>query len=500
MVFKKDWCFWTLPLGLLAISIYLSTPVTPVARMPASDEFKLVYHIDSNLPGAKALAIYRAQESIIDAIHDQSLKAKEFQLAIDTAQIEIDMIQKQSQQFELPGSTAKKLIERSSDYEVIEQKLSDNLDDLVDYNYTLLEDGELRIAKVQSLELAIDNTEELIAQEKITSIILAAEAEPVSAYGKISLIKKGKKVFAFVTSESEIEAELLKKMIAIKGIPSANMAAVAHSTNWGKVVYKNYPHLARFQKIKKEHMYIYLQGQFNKWQKGFAYDDLQDALDQIIDGKKIALDSKVFYFMKEQRKQAAILRNGYYSYTKSGKAPKDFERFVKNFGKLNDALQAENVEESSLLASKFKYYLINESKIKKMKFEVQLISGSKLEKRMNNLAKEIAKALELEELSSHEFHKMRKQLKLFLQLTKDIRDYQASGTINDLVVNELDHIVTRLGDWHDTHIAHKLQGFPVLESFSINAVDRRLIRESMMNTTQLIMPGKCSDIFGQLFR
>ncbi|MFX3675499.1 MAG: hypothetical protein ACN6I6_00540 [bacterium] len=499
MVISRHWCLWILPIGLFATLLYLSGPQSVSNRYPAGDDFEFSFKVQGDSPGAKALAIFRAQENLYDAIYDQPIKASKFNQILAAASLELSNLEASSKEVLTSSALISESIERSSDYKVVESKLLAQLSDQVEYNYTLLQNGELRISKTKTPELAIDNTQELIAKSKKTSTVLASQDEQVLGFGTIRIMKNGKKHFAFATNGSEASDFDIKQMISNRGLTGSNIAIIDSSTDWGLIVYKYFPHLARFQKIKKQHMALYLEGQFNKWKSGFAYDELLETLDRIIDREKVGLDSDTFKFMKEQRKQAAILRNGFYSYTKSGKAPKDFDKFTKRFGKLNDALQAENVEESSELARAFKKYILTESKIRNMQLDTEMISASKLEKRMSNLAKEIAQALEYEELPSYEFHKMRKQLKLFLQLTKDIRDYQNSSSINDRVVNDLDHIVTRLGDWHDTHISHKLQGFPVLETFSINAVDRRLIRETMASTTELIMPGKCSEIFGRLF-
>ncbi len=472
-------------LGLLVVQ----GPTAENNRRPANDSFSISYSLQSS-DQKRALGLYRLQESIIDAIDDNKVKSADFISEVKQGQQSLEQAFQDSKSIHLPDAES----QTDARFQKIEKNLLNKIDTQTDYYYTIMENGDLRIQKVKTQELAVDNTQQLIQNEPIRFKVLKEQGERATDYGRLQIHKKNGKNAVFVTNTEARNTSKLLGVFQSKNEKPLNIIILHHTTNWGEVVYRHYPSEARFNQIKRKHLQLYLSQQFDEWQQSFDEAELKKIISEIIDEKAVDINGKTFKYLKDQRKAAAILRNGFYSYTKSGKAPKEFGKFVKTFGKLNDALQAENKVEAKDVAKKLKG-IINQTNLESFQLEIKIISAEKLEKRMTLLAQEIALALENEVLESYDFHKMRKQLKLFLLIANDFRDYQEDSIISRQLSSELDHIITRLGDWHDTHIAHKLQGLDVLESFSINAVDRRLIQESLNRATQIILPGDCKMIF-----
>lgn len=461
------------------------------ARYPSSDEFSITYQSEAS-DQLRVQNLYQLQEQIIDAITNNNIKASRFSEVMQENALVLNQAYIDSNQLELSlgGNTVKD----KSQYQLVINDIVSTIDKEVDYHYTLMNNGELRIEKVQVQELAVDNTNQLLRNDPIQSKILASANENPIAYGRFNLYQNGKKKALFLTNEvSQSNNDIINKL-AINNIKSEEVVLFQHRTNWAEVIYRHYPSSSRFSRIKKKHVQVYLGEQFKKWKNEYDQREMLEIIADIIDEKKISTDSKTFKYLKDQRKIAAILRNGFYSYTQEGKAPSEFEKYVKTFGKLNDALQAENKKEAKIIAKKLKKILKEQADLENLKLDVNYISADKLEKRMNTLAQEISIALESEVLSDHEFHKMRKQLKLFLLLSNDFRDYQEDSPISKQLSDELDHIITRLGDWHDTHISKKLQGLDVIESYSISAMDRRGIQDSVFRASSIMLPGSCHQI------
>ncbi len=464
-----------------------------IERSPAQENLEINYASGSS-DQAKALSLYQFQSDIIDAVEDNKINDEQFYKAINESGQSLDQALYDSSLIKLPIESTGVY---DSTFKVISNNLLDNLDHHSQYYFSIMDSGELRLQKVKVDELAVDETNQLIKLKPAHSKILARQEETVVSYGRLSCLKKQQKNIIFSTNYSEEKIENIETLLKTKDSKNFKSVFFKHHTNWAEVVYKHYPSQARFSQIKRKHLRTYLKEQFKKWQDGYDEKELNKILKTIIDEKSISTNGKTFKYLKDQRKIAAILRNGFYSYTIDGKAPPDFEKFVKIFGKLNDALQSENKNEAKKISKKLKN-IINEVSLKKLELNIEIISAENLQKRMFRLTSEIAIALENDVIGSYEFHKMRKQLKLFLLLANDFRNYQDDSPISRQLSEELDHIITRLGDWHDTHIAHKLKGLDVLESFSINAIDRRLILDTLDRTTQIMLQGDCKQIFKSL--
>lgn len=473
-----------------------------IARTPANTVFSIEAST-ANSSAEKASAVYNLQANIIDAINDDAVSAQDFQHVINNSQSVRASIDEFSQivASELPQPVYVASESRGiTPYTEFSNNFVANIDGSINYDFAIQTDGSIRINPIEMHELAVDNLEELVRNNRqIRSSKRLAAGDGRLLTGEFTLYKNGDKHYLFLSPDKvEYDPQQIKNVFSNLGIEASNISIFAHDSNWGKIVYQYYSEQSGLSRIKKKHMQLYLEERFSHWKRTLELDQLIDQLESIINGELPATDSQIFINFKTKRKTAAILRNAFYSYTTKAKPPKNFDRYVKIFGKLNDALQAQNLDKSQEIAGSLRDYILNEAKLNQLELDVEVLSSEKLQKRMQKLAQEIAQALEFEELPEKEFHDMRKQLKLLLLLASDVDSDQATHLVREQMTDELDHIVTRLGDWHDTYISRELQGFHTLETYSISAMDRRSIIEALERTNSSLFKQSCHSLMQKL--
>jgi len=117
--------------------------------------------------------------------------------------------------------------------------------------------------------------------------------------------------------------------------------------------------------------------------------------------------------LKIIRKDALVLQSAFILFDEEQTVPKYFDRFVTHLGKLNDAIQNdfyEDIKKESRLLLK----AMDKMEQEKWNGSFAPIKRSVFEKRMKRLTSFIRKAIQSDYLSAHQFHHLRKKLKLLL--------------------------------------------------------------------------------------
>ena len=217
----------------------------------------------------------------------------------------------------------------------------------------------------------------------------------------------------------------------------------------------------------------------SSWQEDIKSNRLSENLKKISkDPKLILLDTKLQKSLKNNRKLAQILRESFYIFDRDHDAPKRLQNVVKPFGKLNDAVIAQDtalIEKYSKQVTK----ALKKLDQKKILSEFQYINKKEFNEFFKYIKDEVTSTLNKPTHSIHDFHWIRKQHKKFLVIYYNLERY----TPHEKVVI-LDDYITKLGDLNDVYVDLKMR-------FKLDLKDHDLIipkdiKSNMSKTMQYL--------------
>ena len=206
--------------------------------------------------------------------------------------------------------------------------------------------------------------------------------------------------------------------------------------------------MANFSLLKNEQVNPedVFKDQLTDWNKDFKKNNIKKILKKIIKNpSSVSSSSSAYAKLKKNRKIAHYLRQTFYMFDQRSTPPKDYAKFVKHFGKLNDAIASADSRLSKKLALEL---LELKEAIDMDNFKTSFRPKTKEQflADFSSGQKKIKKLLKAETLSVHKYHWLRKQIKLFSHLYL-ISDTSLSKEKQKFFANVLD----KFGDLNDVY-------------------------------------------------
>jgi hypothetical protein len=207
------------------------------------------------------------------------------------------------------------------------------------------------------------------------------------------------------------------------------------------------------ERIEEAHLFFR-----DRWLETHNDKTLKELLEMVISDNGV-MPPESFLTLKEYRKKANLFRISFTIFSRKGSPPKDFDGYVKVFGQLNDSLQFQRGEEAVEFA-KWLLEWVKNNPSEEVGKNFKPISFKKFQQNMKALIKELKKAFKKEEMSQHAMHKLRKKLKLILEIY--YYDSLQNGTMSESG-ERLNQLVTEIGLERDEFVRKAFKGIDTPE-------------------------------------
>tara|TARA_B100001971_G_C18268046_1_gene596757 strand:+ start:204723 stop:205685 length:963 start_codon:yes stop_codon:yes gene_type:complete len=201
---------------------------------------------------------------------------------------------------------------------------------------------------------------------------------------------------------------------------------------------------------------------YQNWNKHLKDHDIKKILNEIAqDPSVLKKNPQYIKALKENRKYAHFIRQSFTIFDSKHSPPKSVNKFVKTFGKLNDAILAENAIATRELANKCSEAL---AKIKKKKVlkAYNPVSKKELNNYLSKVKSNTQKILNAPTHSVDDFHTIRKEYKKFLHLYYNLEDHTPMNKYR-----MLNDYITKLGELNDVYTDIKFRLNIDLEAYEI---------------------------------
>lgn len=183
-----------------------------------------------------------------------------------------------------------------------------------------------------------------------------------------------------------------------------------------------------------------------KWEDHFRKKNLEGLFKKAIDDPGSILKSpEAIKAFKDNRKFSHIMRSTFYVFDEDHSAPKKLEKYVKPFGKLNDAVVAGDHEAIRKYAKKV-LEARSDVRPKKIIEQFKTINKAQLAEHFSEVRKNVTSMLGKSVFTPHEYHYIRKQFKEFLVVYSNLDAYMPHPKLA-----VLDGYITKLGELNDIY-------------------------------------------------